>query len=473
MAPTPYRSNRQKHIAEGGSDGEVRLDRHEVLSGKVTRRTLIKGCQAPRAWSPPRGARLRPTISRAAYQEGPPPADTEATLTTFNYGDAAQQKIYADAVGRFNQKYPKVTVKDNYTPFTLWSEYANKLTTLVAGGQAPDVIHVAIEGTRLVVSKGLLDPLDDLVAADPAMQDLMANEFAQPLKDAFTVDGKLYQIPVEWNNMVIYYNTKMFADAGVTPPTAEWTWDDFLNAAKTLTSGSGGDKTYGFGIPYFTFGLVPWFLTNSTYPLTDDWADSNLNDPKVLETVTFLRDLIHVHEVSPSVEGTDNNQLFAAGKLAMGGWGRWPIPGFRDAGFSRLRHPVLATENRRDVNSRYRRLGSRNPQSENKALAWELVKVMTDAQVNTDTVNGGVSIPAMRSAAETPEFLSAPPNAKIYYESLNDTKPVPSPANFSEFESIFMRHLGEIFSDSTSPEDGLAAAHDELTAAMAKLKGAE
>jgi len=214
---------------------------------------------------------------------------------------------------------------------------------------------------------------------------------------------------------------------------------------------------------------VPWFLTNSTYPLTDDWADSNLNDPKVLETVTFLRDLIHVHEVSPSVEGTDNNQLFAAGKLAMGGWGRWPIPGFRDAGFSDY---DIQYWPRKTAATSIHGIGGWGvaPQSENKALAWELVKVMTDAQVNTDTVNGGVSIPAMRSAAETPEFLSAPPNAKIYYESLNDSKPVPSPANFSEFESIFMRHLGEIFSDSTSPEEGLAAAHDELTAAMAKLK---
>jgi multiple sugar transport system substrate-binding protein len=447
---------------------ESRLDRHEVSSSKVTRRTFVKGAGAAGLLAASGGA-LVPAVGRAAFQEGPPPADIEATLTTFNYGDAAQQKIYADAIGRFNQKYPNVTVKDQYTPFVLWSEYANKLTTLVAGGQVPDVIHVAIEGTRLVVSKGLLDPLDDLVAADTAMQDLISTEFEQPLMDAFTVDGKLYQIPVEWNNMVIFYNTKMFADAGVPAPTTEWTWDDFLNAAKALTSGEGGDKTYGFGIPFFTFGLMPWFLTNSTYPLTDDWSQSNLNDPKVLETVTFLRDLIHVHGVSPTVEGTDNEQLFAAGKLAMGGWGRWPISGFLDAGFQDF---DIQYNPRKTAATSVHGIGGWGvtPQSENKALAWELVKVMCDAQVNTDTVNGGVSIPAMRSAAETPEFLEFPPNAKIYYESLNDTKPVPSPANFNEFESIFIRHLGEIFSDSTSPEDGLAAAHEELTAAMAKLQ---
>ncbi len=67
-------------------------------------------------------------------------------------------------------------------------------------------------------------------------------------------------------------------------------------------------------------------------------------------------------------------------------------------------------------------------------------------------------------------FLKFPPNSKIYYECLNDAKPVASPANFNEVETIFMRHMGEIISGGVSPEEGLAAAHTELSAAMAKLK---
>jgi multiple sugar transport system substrate-binding protein len=460
---------------------ESRLTPHDVESGTLTRRKFVKrtgaagllvaagGAFAPSARASGRGAAVR-SVTRSAPRLEPPPADTKARLTTFNYGDAAYQKIYADAIGRFNQRYPNVTVKDNYTSFNLWSEYADKLTTQVAGGQTPDLIHVAIEGTRLVVAKGLMEPLDDYIAADADMQNLLNTEMAQPLKDAFTVDGKLYQIPVEWNNMVIFYNTKLFADAGLTPPVAEWTWDDFLNAAKALTKGSGGDKVYGFGIPFFTFGLVPWFLTNSTYPLTDDWSDSNLNDPKVLETVTFLHDLIHVHEVSPVVEVSNiNDQLFPAGKLAMSGWGRWPLPGFIGAEFKDF---DIQYWPRKTAATSIHGIGGWgiSPKSENKALAWELVKEVTTRQVNDDIVKAGVSIPAIRSSAETPEFLSFPPNAKIYYESLNDTKPVPSPANFSEFESIFIRHLQEILTGATSPADGLAAAHDELSAAMAKLK---
>ena len=47
---------------------------------------------------------------------------------------------------------------------------------------------------------------------------------------------------------------------------------------------------------------------------------------------------------------------------------------------------------------------------------------------------------------------------------------VPSPANFAEVESIFMRHMGAIMANSVTPEQGLEMAHAELTVAMDELK---
>ena len=63
-----------------------------------------------------------------------PAADTTATLTIFDFGGEADKKIYADAHARFKKKYPNVTIVDNFTPVTTWSEYSNKITTQVAGG---------------------------------------------------------------------------------------------------------------------------------------------------------------------------------------------------------------------------------------------------------------------------------------------------------------------------------------------------
>ena len=57
-------------------------------------------------------------------------------------------------------------------------------------------------------------------------------------------------------------------------------------------------------------------------------TQSNLNDPKVVEAVQFVHDLVHVHGVSPAVEGAQNENLFSTRRVAMSGWGHWPIQGF-------------------------------------------------------------------------------------------------------------------------------------------------
>ena len=397
-----------------------------------------------------------------------PAADTTATLTIFDFGGEADKKIYADAHARFKKKYPNVTIVDNFTPVTTWSEYSNKITTQVAGGQSPDIINIAIEGARLLQSKGLLQPLDEFIANDPSAKEL-TDDVDPALIAPFRIDGKTWYIPHSWNNMVIYYNTKMFKDAGIDPPKPDWTWDDFLGIAKKLTTGSGADQVFGFGIPNFNFGLQPWMLTNGTTQLTTGWVDSNLNDPKVVEAMAFVHDLVHVHKVSPAVEGANNDQLFPAGKIAMGGWGHWPIQNFITANF-------------RDFDVQYwpKRASQTHvfgvggwgvaKDSKNAALAWELIKELTSKTTIQASADAGVAIPARRSVAESASFLKFPANSKIYYDTLKDTKPVPSPANFNEVESIFMRHMGEIMSGATKPEAGMKAAHEELSAAMAKLK---
>ena len=85
-------------------------------------------------------------------------------MTIFDFGGDADKKIYADAHARFKEKHANVTINDNFTPVTTWSEYSNKIVTQVAGGQSPDIINIAIEGARLLQSKNLFMPLDDIIA---------------------------------------------------------------------------------------------------------------------------------------------------------------------------------------------------------------------------------------------------------------------------------------------------------------------
>jgi multiple sugar transport system substrate-binding protein len=170
--------------------------------------------------------------------------------------------------------------------------------------------------------------------------------------------------------MLIYYNTAMFESAGIDRPADDWTWDDFLAIAQQLTTGDGGSKVFGFAVPYFNFGLTPWFYSNDTSELNADWTASNLTDPKMVEAVTFVRDLVAEHGVSPEPKGADPYQLFPAGKVAMTGAGHWVVGAFRDAGF--VDFDVLPWPQRATKASVYGTAGyAIHPSSENPDLAWE------------------------------------------------------------------------------------------------------
>ena len=75
-----------------------------------------------------------------------------------------------------------------------------------------------------------------------------------------------------------------------------------------------------------------------------------------------------------------------------------------------------------------------------------------------------------KSAADTEAFLSFPPSAFLYYQTLPHTLPVPSPANFQEVEKIFIRYYTAMMADEVSIEEGVKQADAELNASFERLK---
>jgi multiple sugar transport system substrate-binding protein len=397
-----------------------------------------------------------------------PAADTKATLTIFNFGGEADKVIYTDAENRFKTRYPNVEVVDNFVPVDTWGNFTNKFATAIAGGQVLDILHIAIEGNRMVVTKNILRPIDDLMQTPESAE--LVGDIAPALKNSLMYKGKSFLIPDSWNNMCIHYNTKLFKDAGIEPPKEDWTWDDFLAIAQKLTTGEGDQKVWGFAIPGFNFGLQPWFLTaTGSGTLSDDWTKSQLGDPKAVEAMQFLYDLVYKYKVSPTIEGTSNDQLFAAGKVAMTGFGHWPIQSYIANNFTD--YDVQYWPGKQAHTSVFGVGGWGIPTtSKNPSLAWELLKDLCSLETMKATAKAGVAIPARRSVGESQEFISNPPNGKIFYGCLKDAKPVPSPSNFAEVEQIFMRHFTEMMSNAVMPTEAMAAAHTELSAAMANVK---
>ena len=69
-------------------------------------------------------------------------------LTVYNWGSADEAKVYDSVFTEFGAANG-VTVEDNVVPVNAWGDYVSKLATQVASGNSPDLLNMAMEGTRL------------------------------------------------------------------------------------------------------------------------------------------------------------------------------------------------------------------------------------------------------------------------------------------------------------------------------------
>ncbi len=384
---------------------------------------------------------------------------------------------FDNALERSLERIPNIAMEVNANSWGEggWDGYSDTMLTRIAGGEQIDVIMIAIEGLRLLTAKNVLVVLDDFLAADQPANDILQNDIHVTLREMLQVDSKQYLFPFSWNNMVMYYNTAIFEEEGLDPPPTDWTWDDFLQTCLQVANVTGGaDDRFAYSFwGASMFGMAAWYFNNDVSPISDDWLDSNLLDPKVAETLQFLADLILEHKVAPNPEGWDDWAQFHAGNLVMRTCGRWCIAGTLEAEFETY-----------DIQYQPHQAGPLktvagtegwgvSTSSENPQEAWEVVKHLSHSDTSIDLVKVGGSIPALRSVAAMPVFAEyGPPNTALFYESLDFAATVPSPTNFNIVEPILNRNYATIWNGERTVEEALQAAHDELQPEMDKLKQA-
>ena len=392
-------------------------------------------------------------------------SDEKATLKLMSFGGEAQTASIKNAIARFNKAYPNVQVELTMDPIsTGWGDYVTRVLSQYNARNAADIYGTAIETFRTFETRKLFIPLDDYIAKNPGYSD-----FAPSLFEQSSYEGKTYFIPIGWNNIMINYNRALFKEAGVDYPKTDWTWDQFRATAEKLTKrdAAGNVTQFGYEVPNQFFFVQPWFFSNGTSILTKDWSASNMLDPKVAESLQFLHDLIHVAKVSP-IPGKDTmDNQFNAGQVAMISRGHWIVENAKRA---KLDMDVTFPP-QKETGITVIGFGGYavSRTSEHPELAKALVTELTSFETQKEEGEGGGGVPGRKSAADTEAFLAFPPSAALYYQSLPNTLPVPSPANFQEVEKIFIRNYQAMMADEISIADGVKKTHEELEASFKRL----
>jgi sorbitol/mannitol transport system substrate-binding protein len=396
------------------------------------------------------------------------------TIATVNNGDMVRMQKLTDDFTKANPDITLnwVTLEENALREKVTTDIATK------AGQF-DVLTIGTYEVPIWAKKGWLVPLANL-GADYDVADLLPK-----IKDAVSVDGKLYAAPFYGESSMVMYRTDLFDKAGLKMPEKP-TWDFVIDAAKKLTDKNGG--VYGICLR----GKAGWgenmaFLSAMANSYGARWFDEKwepqFNTPEWKTTLTTYVNLMK--DAGPpgaSSNGFNENlALFNAGKCAM-----W-IDATVAASFvtnpkdSKVADKVgfaLAPNTGLGKNANWLwawslaiPAGSKKSDAAEKFIAWATSKDYTKLVASKE---GWANVPpgTRTSLYTNPEYLKAAPFAKMTLASIDaadpnkpTVKPVPyvgvQYAAIPEFQGIGTQ-VGQQFSaalaGSMTVDAALAAA---------------
>lgn len=258
----------------------------------------------------------------AATQAPTQPAATEAPAATEQLPEivvACWSGPEHDNLVKVAAEYTKRTGNKVIVEEIAREAYFDKLTTtFVGGGSDYDAAYIMSDWPPAWVQAGALYPFNEFID-DPnvAMPGLDLSVFGAGV-DFFTFDGKVYAYPSEGDTAWLWYRTDLLEEKGIPVPQ---TWDEYLEAAKALTS----DGMYGavigakpdeamWDFMYYLFGMGGGILDKNNKVI--------FNNEAGVKALTFYADLLNVHKVvPPDVVTYGYNEIQTSlqeGKVAMG-----------------------------------------------------------------------------------------------------------------------------------------------------------
>ncbi len=173
----------------------------------------------------------------------------ELTVWDWKSGDPAAASYIAAAKTAFEAAHPGVTVNFVMQPN---DQYYTLLGTALSSGSGPDVFLMN-GGAQ---AKARFGALTDLTAEAKGLAGL----------PEFSDGAVVHALPITIQGFVVYYNKKLYADAGLDPAKPPTTWDELKKVCEAIKAKGAapcfamGNKE-GFGAEFFVSSLAASMLT--------------------------------------------------------------------------------------------------------------------------------------------------------------------------------------------------------------------
>jgi multiple sugar transport system substrate-binding protein len=424
---------------------------------------LLAACSSAAS---PSATQMPPTTTTAPLPRpsaAPAAAEAAGEVSFMIFGDAAEKAAYEKLVAAFEERYPAIDVTLVHIPGQ--SDYRQRLGVDFAAGTPADVVLLNYRRYAAYAAKGALEPLGPYLERSALLKEA---DFYPETIAPFVWEGQLMCIPQNLSSLVVYYNRDMFRAAGLGDPAPDWTWDDFLSAAKALTRDTDGDgqaDQHGLGTEVSIFRAAPFIWQNGGELVDEPAAPTRLalDTPEAREALQWFVDLQLVHHVVPDAvaeAAEDSESRFLNGRLGMFLNSRRGVPTYRTIeGFDWDVAPLPQGKERAGI--LHADAYCMPSVAENKDAIWSFIEFANAAEGQHIIAASGRTVPSLRSVAESPTFLNPgerPANSQVFLDVIPNIRGVPIMETWVDIEDLTGEELSRAYYGQASLDEAIGAA---------------
>lgn len=363
----------------------------------------------------------------------------DRTVLKFSsWGSRTEYGILKQVIQKYETQNPDVEIEFIHVP----ENYFRKLHLLYASKTEPDVVFLNNTYAPLYIKAGLLEDLSGKFDE---------NKFFESSINCFKYDGKLFAIPRDVSNLVLYVNKNL-----VKNPKKIKTLDDLKKIAKSVTK----DDVFGLNYeenPLFWLYYLEYFGGGI---LSSDGQNAILNSPESIIGVEFYADLINKDKSVPQkwqMSSMTSAQMFIGGKTALYLSGRWLVPKFRESvDFDWDIIPFPSSNVSKTLTDASGWAVSKSSKNKNEAIKF--VQFLSSDEVSKLFAQTGLITPANRSIAYSEAFLAPsekPHNSKVFLDILENSKPTPVNSNYAKIVDEVTKNITPVFNGKKQTKDVL------------------
>ncbi|NGZ75371.1 ABC transporter substrate-binding protein [Saccharibacillus alkalitolerans] len=384
--------------------------------------------------------------------------------------------VVDELVKQFNESQDEVEVEAVFQG--TYDESLNKLKTAMGSGTGPTMIQTYEIGSRFMIDSGAITPMQQFIDAES----YDVSHLEENILGYYTFDDRLYSMPFNTSNPILYYNKDAFKAAGLDPENPPKTYAEVEAAAKKLTKD---------GMTGGSFAIYGWFmeqlLANQGAELLnhsngrDGMADeAQLGQPAAVSTVEWWKKMVDEGVMLNLGRKTDDTKkAFAAGQIAMTLDSTASLRGIVQAaegkfevGTAPLPKPTEADADKGGVVVGGASLWILNdrPEEEQQA-AWKFIKFLAEPKTQAHWhVNTGY-FPITKEAYNedlVKENLKKYPQFQTAIDQLHNTELTPATRGavmgvFPEARQLTETAIEEALTGAAAPQDALDRASAEIT----------